>query len=285
MRFSIIVPVHNTAAHLEGCLAALLAQDYPRDEFEILAVDNNSTDDSAAILARTPGIRALTESTPGAYAARNRAVRESRGDILAFTDSDCMPVAGWLQAAERALQPADTQIVLGCRRPAHERGLVRLLSDYENKKDEFVFASDHARSYYGFTNNMAVRRSTMERFGPFVERPRGADTIFVRRVVEHEGCGAVVYEPSMRVVHAELDGVGAYYRKMYTYGRSRRQYGHIITTEPLSNRTRLRQFRDTIREGRYAWWSAGALAVVLVGGMAAWSLGSYSHAWSKTPVR
>jgi glycosyltransferase involved in cell wall biosynthesis len=285
MRFSIIVPVHNTAAHLERCLGALLAQDYPRDAFEILAIDNNSSDASPAILARTPGIRALAESAQGSYAARNHAVRESRGDVLAFTDSDCLPAPGWLRAIDHALERPDTQVVLGCRRPAREEGLVRLLADYENKKDEFVFASDAARSYYGYTNNMAVRRETMARFGPFVERPRGSDTIFVRRVVEALGCDAVVYEPSMRITHAEMDGVGTYYRKMYTYGRSRRQYEHIITTEPLSNGTRLRQFLETVHGSRYSWYSAAALAMVLAGGMAAWSVGSLSHAWSKTPVR
>ena len=47
VRFTVVVPVHNTAEHLERCIAALRAQDYPRDQFEILMVDNNSTDGSA----------------------------------------------------------------------------------------------------------------------------------------------------------------------------------------------------------------------------------------------
>ncbi len=285
MRFSIIIPVHDTAAYLERCLAALKAQDYPKDEYEILAVDNNSTDESPAILARTPGIRALSESAPGSYAARNHAVRESRGEVLAFTDSDCLPSPGWLRAIDRAMQNPAVDVVLGCRRPAREVGLVRLLADYENRKDAFVFASNASRSYYGYTNNMAARRSTVERFGPFVERQRGSDTIFVRRVVDGLGCEAVVYEPSMQITHAEMDGVRTYYRKMYTYGRSRRQYGHIMTTAPLSHRERLQLFKDTIREGQYSWPSAAALAVVLAGGMAAWSVGSLSHSWSKAPVR
>jgi|WetSurMetagenome_2_1015567.scaffolds.fasta_scaffold377066_1 glycosyltransferase involved in cell wall biosynthesis len=285
MRFSIIVPVYDTSAHLQRCIQSLVTQDYPRDGFEILMVDNGSTDASPGILRAAAGIRVLCESTRGSYAARNRGVREARGEVLAFTDSDCIPAPDWLRAIDHALQRHGTQVVLGCRRPAHERGLARLLADYENKKDEFVFASEAPRSYYGFTNNMAVPRETMARFGPFVERPRGSDTIFVRRVVEGAGCGAVVYEPSMRITHTEMDGAGAYYRKMYTYGRSRRQYGHIMTTEPLGNRDRIRQFRETIRHGHYSWLSAAVLAVVLAGGMAAWSLGSHSHAWSKTPVR
>jgi glycosyltransferase involved in cell wall biosynthesis len=282
--FSVIVPVHNTAAHLERCITALLGQDYPRDDYEILMVDNNSTDGSAGILARAPGVRALAETKQGSYAARNRAVREARGSILAFTDSDCAPDAGWLRAIEAGLAEPAVQVVLGCRRPARDAGLIRLLADYENKKDEHVFASRWPELYYGFTNNMAVRRSTFERHGPFVERPRGSDTIFVRRVVEGEGCGAVAYRPPMRIAHAEMVGARAYYRKMFTYGRSRQLYRHIVRTRPLSSAERLEAFRATVRDGGYSWLSAAALAVLLAGGIAAWSLGSQSRRIWKAPA-
>ena len=284
MKVSVIVPVHNTAAHLERCIAALVGQDYPRAAFEILMVDNNSTDGSADILARAAGVRALAETKQGSYAARNRAVREARGAVLAFTDSDCAPGPGWLRAIEAGLAQPGVQVVLGCRRPARDRGLVRLLADYENKKDEHVFASPVVDRYYGFTNNMGVRRSTFERYGPFVERPRGSDTIFVRRVVEGEGCAAAAYMPSMRIAHHEMDGVRVYYNKMFTYGRSRQLYRHIVRTRPLGSAERLAAFRATVREGGYSWFSAAALAALLVGGMAAWSLGSQSRRIRKAPA-
>jgi glycosyltransferase involved in cell wall biosynthesis len=285
VRFTVVVPVHNTAEHLERCIAALRAQDYPRGQFEILMVDNNSTDGSAGILGRADGVRALSEAKQGSYAARNRALREARGDVLAFTDSDCAPAAAWLRALDRALEDPRIQVVLGCRRPGRDTGLIRLLADYENKKDEHVFASHAAESYYGFTNNMGVRRDTFRKYGPFVERPRGADTIFVRRVVEGEGCEAVAYAPAMRVAHAEMDGVRAYYRKMFTYGRSRQLYRHIVKTRPLGTEERVAAFRSTVRDGEYSWIAAVALAGLLAGGMAAWSLGSHSRRWSKAHVR
>jgi len=281
VRFTVVVPVHNTAEHLERCIAALRAQDYPRDQFEILMVDNNSTDGSAGILGRADGVRALSEAKQGSYAARNRALREARGDVLAFTDSDCAPAAGWLRALDQALEDPRIQVVLGCRRPGRDTGLIRLLADYENKKDEHVFASHAAEAYYGFTNNMGARRDTFRKYGPFVERPRGADTIFVRRVVEGEGCDAVAYAPAMRIAHAEMDGVRAYYRKMFTYGRSRQLYRHIVTTRPLGTEERVAAFCATVRDGGYSWIASVALAGLLAGGMAAWSLGSHSRRWSE----
>jgi glycosyltransferase involved in cell wall biosynthesis len=285
MKFSVIVPVYNTAEYLENCIAALLAQDYPREDFEILLVDNNSTDRSPEILRSAPGIRALSQPKQGSYAARNCAIAEARGEYLAFTDSDCMPVPGWLRAIETAFQSPRTQVVLGRRRPARDAGLLRLLADYENKKDEHVFSSNTPDRYYGFTNNMAVRRAAMDRHGPFIERPRGADTIFVRRVVDAEGCDAVVYVPGMRVNHGELDGISTYYKKMYLYGRSRRQYSNIVKARPLSGSDRWLAFRETARGGCYSWPSTAALALLLAGGMVAWSLGSHSHRWSKRPLQ
>jgi glycosyltransferase involved in cell wall biosynthesis len=285
MRFTVIVPVHNTAASLRGCITALLAQDYPRDRFEILMVDNNSTDSSLEILTRAEGVRVLSETTQGSYAARNRALHEARGEMIAFTDSDCFPDAGWIRAIDRAFENPRSQVVLGYRRPGKDSGLTGHLADYDNKKAERVFSSDCAESYYGYTNNMGVRRATLDRYGPFVELPRGADTVFVRRVVNGEGCEAVAYEPSMRIVHAEMRSVATYYKKTYTYGRSHRQFRHIMKTRPLGTIERLKVFGSTVRGGGYSCLSAAALACALAGGLAAWTMGSHSLAWSKGPVR
>jgi glycosyltransferase involved in cell wall biosynthesis len=284
VRFSIIVPVYNTAAYLESCIAALRRQDYPSEDYEILMVDNNSTDDSAAILARAEGIKALHEPKQGSYAARNCALREAQGTLLAFTDSDCMPEPGWLRAIERSLEAPRVQVVLGYRRPAMNRGLVKLLSDYEAKKDEMVFTSSSPDVYYGFTNNMGVRRATYDRYGPFVERHRGADTIFVRRVVNGEGCQAVTYSNDVCVEHGEMDGVMSYYKKMYIYGRSRQLYKNIMKTRSLTGAERMAALRACLRSGDYSLLDAGLLVGVLAGGMAAWSLGSQSWRWQK-PAR
>lgn len=276
MRFSIIVPVHNTDRYLARCLRSLLDQDYPRGEFEILCVDNLSTDGSRDILLACDGIRCLTEPAAGAYRARNSAISRATGDILAFTDSDCYPDPGWLSAIDRAFRQRQVQVVLGRRRPIRDAGLLRLIADYEGNKDEFVLGSSVPELCYGFTNNMAVRRSTMERYGPFVERPRGSDTVFVRRVADGEGCGALVYEPSMLVIHGELDAAAAYFRKMRIYGRSRREYAHLVHTRPLSTRERLRVLTATVRAGRYTVLQIVALAAGLVVGLVAWSVGSLS---------
>lgn len=113
-RVSVIVPVRDRRDLLRDLSSALAAQTY-RDA-EVIVVDDGSTDGSAAIaeasgaiVVRTPGV--------GAVAAREAGVRAARGEILAFTDSDCRPLPGWLAAGVAAID-AGADVVQGATRPA-----------------------------------------------------------------------------------------------------------------------------------------------------------------------
>jgi glycosyltransferase involved in cell wall biosynthesis len=89
---SIIIPTHNRAAYLEATVDSLLAQDYPTDRFEIVLVDNASTDDTPKLIARlvalNPRVRRMKEPRRGAHFARNAGATVSLGEILYFTDDD-----------------------------------------------------------------------------------------------------------------------------------------------------------------------------------------------------
>lgn len=280
MKFSIIVPVFNTSAYLERCIEALRSLDYPSSEYEILLVDNNSTDRSGEILSKSTGVRVFKESKQGSYAARNHAVREAKGEFLAFTDSDCMPHRNWLRVIERVFEDPKRQIVLGTRLSESPNRLVRLIAEYESKKSERVFQSDSTDVYHGFTNNMGVRRSTFDQFGPFDEILRGADTLFTRRVVKSLGCEAVCYDTAMQVIHAELDSLSSYYNKMYTYGRTRGQR-NVLEMRPLNARERLESLRDCLREGRYSLPETVLYVPLLLGGIVAWNFGELVGSFRK----
>lgn len=104
-RISVIMPVWNGEAVLGRCLDALACQTVSRDAYEVIVVDNGSTDATATIAREYPGVRLLVEATPGSYAARNTAIAGANAPILAFTDADCVPDPDWLahalEAAER----------------------------------------------------------------------------------------------------------------------------------------------------------------------------------------
>jgi hypothetical protein len=93
---SVIVPVYNDADRLRTCLHALAQQTYPDSRLEIIVVDNGSTDGSATVAARFPRVRVESEPTVGSYAARNRGIGVATGEVLAFTDADCIPTRDWV---------------------------------------------------------------------------------------------------------------------------------------------------------------------------------------------
>ncbi|NEP63684.1 MAG: glycosyltransferase family 2 protein, partial [Symploca sp. SIO2G7] len=94
---SIIIPVYNDAQRLQQCLGLLDSQTYAQTHYEVIVVDNNSTEDLKPIIARFSQARYVFEATPGSYSARNRGIAIAQGNILGFTDSDCAPTADWIE--------------------------------------------------------------------------------------------------------------------------------------------------------------------------------------------
>ena len=100
LKVTVAVPTYNRADFLRQTLAGLVAQQFPREHFEILVVDNNSTDHTAAVVAEfvsaTPAPRYLREEQQGLDYARNRAIAEARGDVVVFGDDDILVQPDWL---------------------------------------------------------------------------------------------------------------------------------------------------------------------------------------------
>ena len=235
-------------------------------------MDNGSTDGGAAVLAGYPGVRVFEESRRGSYSARNRALAEARGDIIAFTDADCLVERDWLEQVAAGLQQPDAGIVLG-RRIAAGGGCLRLVEAYESQKTAFVVGDDSGEVVFGHTNCMAVRRGMIDELGPFPELGRGADTVFVRRAVDRFGPAVVQFRPDMRVTHLELSTLRAYYGKSRIYGRSNERLREHVRFRPLTARERWRVFRDTTRAQPRPWLSAPVLLACLLPGLLCYEWG------------
>jgi glycosyltransferase involved in cell wall biosynthesis len=268
--------MYNAERTLRACLDALVAQQLADHDREILVVDNGSTDLSREIAGGYPSVSLLAEARPGAYTSRNRGVQSARGEVVAFTDPDCVPDRGWIAEIGAAFTDPSIDLVCGRRLSARRSPLLASVVDYENTKDAFVLGGDDEELYYGFTSNLAVRRLVFDSLGPFLERPRGADTLFVRKVARERSCGAIRYLPSAVVTHLELDRLSVYYKKVFLYGRHRRRNNPILRSRPLRFGERLAVYRRTVKEGRYSWARSAALLGALAVGSLAWHLGSAS---------
>lgn len=95
---SVIIPTYHDWDRLIQCIESLKHQTYPRDSYEVIIV-NNDPDDKPPDLDIPDNWKLITEGKPGSYAARNTGILKSRGLILAFTDSDCIPYPDWIEQA------------------------------------------------------------------------------------------------------------------------------------------------------------------------------------------
>jgi glycosyltransferase involved in cell wall biosynthesis len=100
LQLTVAIPTYNRADFLRQTLAGIAAQDFPRDQFEVLVIDNNSTDHTRAVVAEfangSPAPRYLLETQQGLDYGRNRAIAEARGAIVVFGDDDILVRPDWL---------------------------------------------------------------------------------------------------------------------------------------------------------------------------------------------
>lgn len=219
--FTVVVCTHNRSRLLaEACVAAL-AVDYPADRWELVIVDNRSTDDTLEVAreveAASPGrVRVVEEEEIGLSAARNRGIAEARGELIAFLDDDALPVAGWLRALAETLSEPGVEAAGGPVDPDFEGELPdwfrgRFLP-YLTVWDLGPEPRSLSYNEYPRGANVAFRRTAFERFGRFSTRlgRRGSS---LRSCEETELClrierggGTVRYAPAARVRHRVAAG-------------------------------------------------------------------------------
>ncbi|MCD6553136.1 MAG: glycosyltransferase [Anaerolineae bacterium] len=193
-RCSIIVPVCNGEHNIADCLESLCGQEYPADRFEIIVVDNNSRDSTAEVVRQYP-VRYIQEEKPGSYAARNTGARSARGDILAFTDADCIADPNWLQAISNALSDGETQAVLGFAGGIN----ANIWAELEQAKWEEFWAYQVEVKRID-TRNFAIQAPVLERFGYFRDDVQSfADWELGARL--HEAGVKMIFSPDVRVWH------------------------------------------------------------------------------------
>jgi glycosyltransferase involved in cell wall biosynthesis len=175
-KVSIVIPSYNSRNTLPLALRALQSQKTVVG-FEIIVVDS-STDGTADLVAGTfPGIsliRSAQRLYPGA--GRNRGIREARGEILAFTDADCIADPGWVEAIVEAHQ-GDTDVIGGTvdnANPENATGWAYYFTEFNH------WAPGAAEGYVGEipTCCLSMKRSAFDRWGPFKESGYCSDSVF-----------------------------------------------------------------------------------------------------------
>src|SRR5690554_5265241 len=108
---SVIIPAHNEEKYLPDCLSAITSQDFTPNEYEIIVVNNNSSDRTAEI-ALAYGVKVINEPHGPVGRVRNIGAREAKGEILLFLDADCVSPSDWISYAYSKLNESE-KLVLG----------------------------------------------------------------------------------------------------------------------------------------------------------------------------
>jgi lipopolysaccharide/colanic/teichoic acid biosynthesis glycosyltransferase/glycosyltransferase involved in cell wall biosynthesis len=217
LKISVIIPVYNSQEIISECLRAIEQQSLPRDMYEIIVVDDASTDHTVEIVKSFEQVRCISISHGGPSAARNAGAREARGEIIAFTDSDCVPVSYWLEKITAPFEKPDVIGVKGVYRTIQKRLISRFVQlEYQYKYERMTRQSniDFIDTY-----SAAYRREVFLANGGF-------DTAFVVPSVEDQELSfrlaqkgyLMVFSQTAEVYHRHDQYLADYWKRKYGIG-------------------------------------------------------------------
>lgn len=168
-KVTVIIPTYNDSQRLHLCLDALAKQTYPLELLQVLVVDNNSTESCRPIVDQYPFATYLFEEQPGSYHARNAALAyEPLGEIIAFTDSDCLPEANWLEEAINALMGADDNVgAIGGHVEMFTRTSTPNIAELYDMVTGFDQVGYITKENFAVTANLVSKKSIIKDVGPF----------------------------------------------------------------------------------------------------------------------
>jgi GT2 family glycosyltransferase len=244
--FSIIIPTCGRPRQLTACIQSLAALRFPRDQFEVVVVDDGddiSLDGIVAPFCNTLELRLIRQANAGPAIARNTGGLHATGEFLAFTDDDCAPAPGWLTALVRHFAKHPDWMIGGRTINAlpdnpystASQLLVDYLYGYYNAKSE--------DAVFFTSNNLALSAHHFRAVGGFDQRfPIAAaeDREFCDRWIStgHR----MVYAPDAIVYHSHSLTCRKFLQQHFGYGRGAYAYHRIraergagaVKVEPLS---------------------------------------------------
>jgi GT2 family glycosyltransferase len=215
-RVSVVVCTYNGGRTLDQCLRSLVALDYPA--YEIIVVDDGSTDDTAAILERFPEIRAIRHANRGLSVARNVGLHAATGAIVAYTDSDCYADPDWLTHLVHQLQRNGAAAVGGPNLTPEDGWLSACVAAAPGQPTHVLESDQEAEHIPGC--NMAFRREILESINGFDPQYRKAgDDVDICWRLQQAGYW-ITFAPGAFVWHHRRQNPHAYLRQQAGYGEA-----------------------------------------------------------------
>lgn len=213
---AVIVPGYNMEGTIAACLEALLNQSTPREHYEVIYVDDASTDGSVAVVRRYPEVALIRlEANQGPANARNVGLMHSRGEIILFTDADCAPAPDWIEAMLRPFadpEVAGAKGIYGTR----QRSLVARFAQLEYETRYEIMRRQRTIDFID-TYSAGYRRRVLEELGGFDPSFRNDEDQELSFRLAEAG-HKMVFNPEALVYHQHPATVQRYLRRKYHTG-------------------------------------------------------------------
>ncbi len=210
---SVIVPVYNAENYIRNCVDSLIEQTYPDDRYEIIFADNGSSDSTVTILNNYP-VKVVVESDiQGAAAARNKGIKESKGEVLAFTDDDVVADRKWLSNGIKHLleenKKGSKSVILGRAIPL-KKGNLNVFAKYD-----IITSFDYRNNFKSW--NFFLTKEAMEDIGYFnSELIAAEDTEWGERAKASDY--RIEYYEDVIIFHPVRDSFKQLLKKQYRIG-------------------------------------------------------------------
>jgi GT2 family glycosyltransferase len=216
-KVSVVVASYNGARTLEGCLRSLCRLNYP--DYEVVLVDDGSTDSTAQIAAAFPEIKVIHQENLGLSAARNRGIKAASAEIVAFTDSDCRADEDWLYYLVGDLLRSGYAGIGGHNLlPSDDSWVAAAVMASPGGPAHVMLTDTEAEHIPGC--NMAFYKRVLDEIGGFdpVFRKAGDDVDVCWRLQQHGY--KLGFSPAGLVWHYRRSTVRAYLRQQNGYGEA-----------------------------------------------------------------
>ena len=224
---SIIIGSHNRSQSLRRTLESLCQLEYAQNGFEVIVVDDGSTDGTSHMLdkfsQRVPfPFRYGRQKNEGISSARNRGIKMSRGEILAFTDDDCIVASDWLKHLTAHLNSDDVGVVGGPEKiprtsPLLSRGVGYIVNSFIGAAGLFRGEGLRLGIFYPKGCNMALPKRVLHQVGLFDEKLMPGEDVELGYRIRKAGY-KIKYAPDATVVHQRKISLREFLTKTYGVG-------------------------------------------------------------------
>jgi MoaA/NifB/PqqE/SkfB family radical SAM enzyme/GT2 family glycosyltransferase len=256
---SVVVPTYNRIRGLINCLDSLFTQDYPKDRYEIIVVDDSGNGEAKRVLdelKRThPNLNYIIQHHKGPASARNIGVKASLGEIIGFVDDDCAVSKDWLRLmVESHTQNPAILAVGGLTLTPTQKTPVLVsqflstcsIETYLNGKQEVIFFP---------TCNVSLKMRIFDKykFNETFPLPGGEDLEFFWRLFK-EG-HRFIWNKEIRVVHYRDDTTAGFFKQAYIYGR-----GNLLVQQLHKDQPLLKE----LKTGKISFWIVTLINIIKI---------------------